>query len=73
MLVNDSYIFFSLLFSSMANLWFPFSVFIAHSTIALMSSSSADASNARMACGLMSLRTWRKCCYDFNQFITLYR
>ena len=50
-------------FSSSVNLRFHFSLFLAHRKIAFTSSSSADESNARLACGLVSLRTWRKCSF----------
>jgi len=60
----------NLLFSSLESLWFQFSVFIAHSTKAFIKSSLAGESNARLAWGLASLSTWRKCSCDFNRFIT---
>jgi len=47
----------NLLCSSLFILLFPFSVFIAHSTISFIKSSTADASNARLAWGLASLNT----------------
>jgi len=60
-------------FSYFVNLWFQFNVFIAHSTITFMSSPCADASNARLTCGLASIRTWRKCSCDSKRSINLYR
>ena len=52
----------------MVNFGFPFNVFIAHSTIACICSSTADARNARLTFGLASLRTWTKFSCDFNRF-----
>jgi len=63
----------NLFFSSLVNLWLPFIVFIAHSTMAFSKSLLAGASDARLACGLVSLRTWRKCSCDFSRFIPLSR
>ena len=40
-------------------------------TIAFIKSSVAEASNARLASGLASLRTCIKCSCDFNWIITL--
>jgi len=56
----------NLLFSYLFNLWFPFSVFIAHSAIPFIKSSLADESNASRASGLASLSTWMKLGCDFN-------
>ena len=64
--------FFNLLSSSFVNFLFH-STYLMHPKIAFTSSSSADASNARLACGLTSLKTCRKCSCDCNRFITLYR
>lgn len=58
---------------SLDNLWLPFRVFMAHSAIAFNKSSLAEVSSALLACGLASLRTWRNCSCDLNQFITFYR
>jgi len=60
--------FYGLPFSSLVDLRFLFGLFIAQSTIPFMSSSSAETSNARPACGLASSRTWTKYSYDFKQF-----
>ena len=57
----------------MVNFLFPFIVFIAHSTIASMSSLFADASNARLAYVLASLRVWIKCSCDFKRFSAMCR
>ena len=49
----------------MVNLSFPFSIFITQSTIAFVSLSSADASNAVLTCSVTSLRTRRNCSCDY--------
>jgi hypothetical protein len=65
--------FLDLHFSSLVNLRYPFSLFIAHWTIAFIKTSLADERNTRLAYGLASLRTWKKCCCDCNGFTALYR
>ena len=49
---NQFLYFFNLLFSPFVNLWLPFCLLIAHSTIAFTKSSLAETSNARLTCGL---------------------